>query len=65
MDIGTHLPMYFHFGKANDWLSLKGFLSQLLAGGGGPGKMMKIICVNAPEWTSASSSWTFTACQSV
>lgn len=34
MDTGTHLPMYFHFGKANDWLSLKGFLSQLLAGGG-------------------------------
>lgn len=63
MDIGTHLSMYFYFGKVNDHLVKPEEVSAPNLGRRkGLGKMGNIICVNTLDWKSASSSCTFTAC---
>lgn len=63
MDTGTHLSMYFYFGKVNDRLVKPERVSAPTLGRrAGLGMMRKIICVNTLDWKSASSGCTFTAC---
>lgn len=63
MDTGTHLSMYFHFGRITDHLVKPERVSAPTLGRrAGLGEMRKIICVNPPDWEPASSSCTPTAC---